>query len=102
MASRVLRRSVDLFIPGAGFFRYGAGTGEGQMAEGHAARITNPKAWEEVVEAGEEPSTAPAEDDLTGKSIPELRALAHEEGIELGNVRSKADITEAIRNARLL
>jgi hypothetical protein len=127
---KILRRSVNVFDETSGHHTYDAGTKEGEIPEEHLEQITNPKAWvsyetldedfglipegftrEDFVRAaaansdvsGEEPvrDDDEADDgDLSKMTVPELHALAAEEGIELGDATKKADIVQAITDAR--
>lgn len=126
---RIFRRSVTVFREDIGHVVIDAGTKASDVDEDTLEHVTNPKAFvsretmdedfglvpegwtrEDFVRAaaansGDNSDTPePSEDDdddLADLTVQELHEVADAEGIDLGEATKKADIKQAIRDARV-
>lgn len=109
---RVLGYSVPVHdVPGSPTgVTYPAGTPEEEIPEEHLAQITNPKAWTDPFGDGPDLGVIEPEPEqefpehLEDCSVAQLKKIAERgdaEGypIELGNLKSKADIIAVLREA---
>lgn len=95
---RVLARSVTVFDPDSGTYTpYLKGDA---VPEEHQKLITSPGVWEDEGEDGEPDELAGRIEELhRDYTVPELKELAEELDIDLGDAHKKDDIVDAIVKA---
>jgi hypothetical protein len=71
-----------------------------ELPEWAEERVTNPKLFVKESQDTSEESFDENDDDLESLTVPKLKELADEEGVDLGEATKKAEIIEAIRNHR--